>query len=281
MPRALIALMVGAMLGLSGAILQSVTQNPLASPSLTGVLSGGVLAMVLWIYLGPADQQSGAILPLVSIAGGLLAGMLVYALAWHKGTDPVSLTLAGVLVAAILNAFISLVLLIDQQDTTAIITWIVGSLNGRTWVHFETLAPYALFALPIGLGVAGMANALHLGDGVAAGLGLRVEWTRGALLAAAVILAAGAVSVVGNITFVGLIAPHIARRIVGGDARRLFPFSAVFAAGLLLAADIIARTLTLELGSESAIGINNLPVGAVTAMLGALFFFYLLTRRAV
>lgn len=277
LPRALIAITAGAMLGLSGAILQSIVRNPLASPSLTGVLSGAVLGIVLFIHI--ANPQTPTSYPVVGILGGLSAGALTYGLSWQGGTDPVRLALAGVLVAAMLNAFTSLVLLIDQYNTSNILHWMIGSLNGRTWTHWYTIAPVAFVMLPIGIFTASIANALNLGDAVAVGIGVRLEFARAGLLFVAVVLAAAAVSVVGNIAFVGLIAPHTARRIVGGDARRLFPFSAIVAAALLLIADIIARTLTLELGTESDIGINNLPVGAVTALLGAAFFMALLIRR--
>jgi iron complex transport system permease protein len=277
LPRALIAITAGAMLGLSGAILQTIVRNPLASPSLTGVLSGAVLGIVLFIHL--YNPQTPTNYPIAGIVGGLAAGALTYGLSWQGGTDPVRLALAGVLVAAMLNAFTSLVLLIDQYNTSNILHWMIGSLNGRVWTHVYAIMPIAAVMLPLGFFTASIANALNLGDAVAVGIGVRLEFARGGLLFVAVVLAAAAVSVVGNIAFVGLIAPHSARQIVGGDARRLFPFSAIVAAGLMLIADIIARTLTFELGTSSEIGINNLPVGAVTALLGALFFMYLLIRR--
>jgi iron complex transport system permease protein len=279
LPRALMAVTVGALLGLSGALLQGVTRNPLASPSLTGVLAGGVLAVVMWMAFMPENLQSGGLLPLVAIGGGLITGLLVYSVAWQRGSNPVRLTLAGVLVGAVFTSITSLVLLFDGQNMGNILQWLIGSLNGRTWSHWHTLWPYALVALPLGLLCAALANVLNLGDEMAAGLGLPVELTRAALLFVAVILSAGAVSVVGNITFVGLIAPHIARRIVGGDYRRLLPFSTLFAGGLLLSADILARTVSLSFSGGQDVSVSSLPVGALTALLGALFFFYLLTRK--
>ncbi len=280
LPRALIAVTAGAMLGLAGAILQSITRNPLASPALTGVLSGAVLAAVLWTVAGPNHLQgTGPIVPLIATGGGLATGALVYALSWRGGTTPLRLVLAGVLVGAMLSSVTSLVLLIDSANMGNILHWLIGSLNGRVWSHWYTLAPFALIALPLGLASASLANALHLGDGVAAGLGVRVEPTRAMLLLIAVLLIAGAVSIVGSIAFIGLIAPHIARTLVGGDHRRLFPFTAVLAGSLLLLADIIARAITLLTTTSSEAGAPNLPVGAVTAMLGALFFLYLMLRK--
>lgn len=277
LPRALIALTAGAMLGLSGAILQNITRNPLASPALTGVLSGAVLAIVLYIHI--SAPQSPYFFPVIGIIGGTAAGALTYGLSWKNGTHPIRLALAGVLVAAMLNAFTSLVLLIDQYNTASILQWMIGSLNGRVWTHWHVIAPIAMLTIPLGLATAGVANLLNLGDDMARGIGLRVEWVRGGLLFVAVILAATAVSVVGNIAFVGLIAPHTARRIVGSDSRRLFPMSTMLAAALLLVADIVARTLTLRFSAQSEIGMNNLPVGAVTSILGALFFLSLLLWR--
>ena len=281
MPRALIALTAGAMLGLAGAMLQSITQNPLASPALTGVLSGTVLAAVFWTIAGPGHLQNGPVLPLVATAGGLATSALVYGLSWRGGTTPLRLVLAGVLVGAMLTSVTSLVLLIDQTNMGNILHWLIGSLNGRVWSHWHILAPFALITLPLGLASAALANALQLGDGVAVGLGLRVEPIRAFLLLVAVLLVAGAVAIVGSIAFIGLIAPHIARSLVGGDHRRLFPFTAIFAGGLLLLADIIARIVTLLITSPGGAGAPNLPVGAVTAMLGALFFLYLMLRKEV
>jgi iron complex transport system permease protein len=143
----------------------------------------------------------------------------------------------------------------------------------------------AVVALTLGLGSAGLANALQLGDETAAGLGLPVEWSRLVLLAASAVLTAGAVAVVGNLGFIGLVGPHLTRRIVGGDVRRLFPASVLLSAGLLVAADILARTMTIDwlgrlLGVEIPAG-AGLPVGVLTALLGAPFFLYLLVRGKI
>jgi iron complex transport system permease protein len=291
LPRALSGALAGAMLGLAGATLQTVTRNPLADPGLLGVTSGGVLAIVVGIVIGgrlagggmPID--AGLLLPLLALIGGLLAGLLSYALSWHSGgSDPVRLVLAGVLVGGMCSAATSLMLLwADGYNAQRIIRWTIGSLNGRVWIHWHTIWPIALVALPLGLLAAGLANALQLGDGIAASLGVRVERARVLLLFAAALLTAGAVAVVGNIGFVGLIGPHMARRIAGGDARRLFPLSAVIGVLLLLVSDLIARTLTVGwVGRLTGLSLPEnagLPVGAVMALLGAPFFLYLLLRR--
>lgn len=287
LPRALVALVAGGMLGLAGALLQTVTRNPLAEPGLMGVTSGGVLAIVIYIVStsgGTGSNDSGLMLPLVGMVGGMSAAVLTYVLSYGRGSDPVRLVLTGVLVGGMCSAFTSLLLLwADDYQIQRIIRWTVGSTSGRVWVHWETLYPIALIAIPLGLLCAGLANVLQLGDSVARGLGQRVELARLLLLFAASLLTAGAVAVVGAVGFIGLVGPHMARRVVGGDVRRLFPLSVVLTAVLLITADIIARTLTIGwLGAFTGLDIPDtagLPVGAVTAMLGAPFFLYLLLRQ--
>jgi iron complex transport system permease protein len=287
LPRALVALVAGGMLGLAGALLQTVTRNPLAEPGLMGVTSGGVLAIVIYIVStsgGTGNNDSGLMLPLAGMVGGMSAAVLTYVLSYGRGSDPVRLVLTGVLVGGMCSAFTSLLLLwADDYQIQRIIRWTVGSTSGRVWVHWETLYPIALIAIPFGLLCAGLANVLQLGDSVARGLGQRVELARLLLLFAASLLTAGAVAVVGAVGFIGLIGPHMARRIVGGDVRRLFPLSVVLTAILLIVSDILARTITIGwIGAFTGLDIPDtagLPVGAVTALLGAPFFLYLLLQR--
>lgn len=281
LPRALIALTAGAALGLSGAVLQSVIRNPLAEPGVMGITAGGVLASVLYLALVPSTfltpddrgvgQFGGLALPLVTLAGGLLAGALVYLLSRRNGTDPLRIVLTGILVGSVLQAGTSLILLFRREEIGGIVLWLVGSLNGKTWLQWGALWPWAVASILLGLACAGLANALHLGDDVGAGLGLRVERTRAGLLAVGVLPTAAAVSIVGAIGFVGLIGPHIARQVVGDDARRLFPLSVLLGGGLLLVADIAAGAVPFTR--------TDLPVGAAMALLGGPFFLYLLTRR--
>jgi iron complex transport system permease protein len=288
LPRALVAIVAGSMIGLSGALLQSITRNPLAEPGLLGVSAGGVLAIVLYIVLSSGRSagsfiDAGLMLPLLALVGGLATGVLSYALSWKNGVDPVRLVLTGVLVAGMCSAFTSILLLwADEYQLMRIVRWTIGSTAGRVWIHWDTIWPIALVAIPLGLLCAGLANALQLGDGVATGLGVHTERARGFLLFAAVLLDAGAVAVVGPVGFIGLIGPHMARRLVGSDVRRLFPLSVLLTAILLIASDILARTLTIGwLGGLTGLDIPDtagLPVGAVTALLGAPFFLYLFTR---
>ena len=279
LPRTLIALLAGGMLGLAGAILQATTRNPLAEPTLTGVSAGGVLLAALWVTLVPGASDSDVVLPVAAVLGSLAAGGLVYGLTWRGASDPLQLVLTGVLVSAVLGSGTALLMVLYNKFLGSILIWVIGSLDGRAWAQWAILWPWALALIPLGLGSAALANALALGDGVAAGLGLRVERTRLGLLALAALLTAGAVAVVGAVAFVGLIGPHIARRLAGDDARRAFPLAAIISAGLLVGADVVTEMLwVLPLPHASAAAPSELPVGAVTALLGALFFLVLLRK---
>lgn len=198
-PSATAALIVGelrlprALLGLSGAVLQSVVRNPLAEPGLLGVTAGAVFAAVCYLAFVPATylafgqgigQDGGPVLPLVTVFGGLATGALVWAVARRGGSDPLRIVLVGVVVAAVVAAATSLVLLLYNEAVGGITLWLVGSLNGRTWLHWGVLWPWAIVALVGGLGCVALLNALALGDDIAAGLGLRVQLVRGLLLAA-------------------------------------------------------------------------------------------------
>ncbi len=276
LPRGLVAMLAGAMIALAGAIMQTVMRNPLAEPDLTGASAGAVFFAVLWLsrqMIGWNVAAPSIGIPAVAMLGAILTGGFVYLMSRGKQreTNTIRLILTGVMVSAVFRSLTSLLLLINQNAASGILLWIIGSLNGRTWVHWDTIWPWAIVAIPIGIGCSGVANVLHLGDDLATGLGVRVERARLLLLFVSVILTAAAVSVVGALGFLGLIAPHLARRLVGNDARRLFPLSALMGSVLLMMADILARALTR---------LVDLPVGAVMALLGAPFLIYLLRRRA-
>lgn len=271
LPRTLIALLAGAMFGLAGAILQSITRNPLAEPEMTGATSGAVLLAVLWqTWTAHQPEQLGFVLPLVALLGGLVAGGIVYVVSWSRQSASTRLILTGVLVSAVLRSGTSMLLLLRQDTVGNILLWLIGSLNGRVWIHLASIWPWAAMAIPLGLLCAGLANALQLGDVSATSLGLNITQARAMLLFAAILLTSTAVAVVGGVTFLGLIAPHIGRRIVGSDARRLFPFSMVIGASILLTADLATQVISQP---------TTLPVGAILALLGAPFFLYLIWRR--
>jgi iron complex transport system permease protein len=273
LPRAVAAIAVGAMLALAGTLLQAVVRNPLASPELTGVSAGAVLAAVAWLgVVGGAAGDVDVTVPLVATVGGLLSGAFVYAVARTRGrTDPLRLVLTGVLVAGILSTVTLLLILVVRRDPDddAFLTWLVGSLELRSWADVRVLVPYLLAALPLLALAIPIANVLQLGDGVAGGLGMPGERARILVLGTAVLLTAGAVSIAGAVGFVGLIAPHVARLLVGGDARRLAPVAALCGALVLLGADLVAAATP-----------RGVPVGVFTAALGVPLFLHLLRRSA-
>lgn len=275
LPRALVALVAGGCLGLAGALSQAVTRNPLASPDLTGVAAGVVLVTVLWIAFGPAWTTTPAALLLsptvviVGAVGGAGSGALVYALAARRRSDPVRLVLTGVVVSLILQTATAFVLMLRGDNATlGAYFWFIGSLNARAWPHWAVLWPWALFLVVLSLGGASRANILQLGDDVAGSLGLSVEAARRGLFLVSAVLTAGALVVVGAIGFIGLMAPHIARRLVGSDMRRVLPLTFLVGAVLLSGADLAGRSVTSR----------PVPTGVITAVVGAAFFLVLLAR---
>ncbi|MGW4793934.1 FecCD family ABC transporter permease [Nonomuraea sp. NPDC004297] len=273
MPRTLVAVLVGLALGLSGAITQTVTRNPLASPDVLGVTAGAGAAAVVIIVLGsvsPAVAAVGATvgIPLSALVGGLLTAALVYALAWRRGIEGFRLVLVGVAVGAVATAVTSwLLILADVSDAARATVWLTGSLNGRVWEHLIPVGTGLAVLLPVALLLSFRLGVLHLGDDTASGLGARVNRDRAALICVAVALAALATASAGPIAFVALIVPQICQRLAG-SARPPLLTSAVLGTLLMLAADVIARTVTP----------GELPVGIVTAILGAPYLMWLLTR---
>jgi iron complex transport system permease protein len=279
LPRALIAVTAGAMLSLSGALLQSVLRNPIAAPNLTGVTAGAIVAIVAWLAVSSGGAATAWASPLFALGGGVAAGAATYWLSRRHGrTDPMTLALTGVLLSAILTSVTTIVLVVHPPLLGGIFMWLIGGLTGRVWRHWSLLWPWALVTVPAALASARPANLLQLGDGMAAGLGLGVERTRLLLLFLAVALAAGAAAAVGAIGFVGLIGPHIARAITGNDARRLFPLVAVCGASLLVGADAIAQALVFDLPWRTLSPAAQLPAGVLMALLGAPFFLTLIRR---
>jgi len=268
LPRTLVGCLVGAGLAISGALLQGVMRNPLADPHIIGVSSGAGFAAVTAMIVIPNFPPS--LVPMAAFTGAMASGILVYALAWRAGVSPMRMILSGVAVSALMNAGTSAVLNIYSENVQSVMSWLAGGLAGRGWHHWHQLWPYILIAGSIALLTGRQVNVLLLGDEMATGLGVRVERVRMMLIMLACILTAAAVSVSGLIGFVGLIVPHIIRLIAGSDYRFLLPASALGGATLLVLADIAARMVLDPI---------ELPVGILTACLGAPFFLYLLRRR--
>lgn len=265
LPRIIAALLVGSALGMSGALLQGMLRNGLASPFLLGISAGAGLVAVAMVTLGFMQTW----VPLAAWVGAILTTAIVYWLARTSGGVSVErLILGGVAVNSLFGAIQSVLLLFAEDGRIqAALNWLIGSLNGRGWAEVRMAAPYIGIALLLGCLLARAVNLLNLGDDLAVGLGVSLVRSRYLIGGVATLLAAGAVSIGGLIGFVGLIVPHGVRLLVGTDYRAVLPLSAVAGAWVLTAADLLSRLGSIEL-----------PVGAVTALLGSPVFVWLLTR---
>ncbi len=268
LPRILTGTLAGMNLAVAGALLQGVLRNPLASPQIIGVNSGAGCMAVLIMVVFPGFID---LLPVGAFLGALGASMLVYGLASKEGPGgTANIVLAGVAISALLHAFTSALMIINSDELQITYTWLIGGLTGRGWSHFNMLWPYCLIGLLSAVMLSPKINLFILGDDVGSSLGLEVKLYRLLIIINASLLAGSAVSVVGTVGFIGLIAPHLARLLVGNDYRYLVVLSAVLGAGLLVTADTLARILFQPV---------ELPVGILTAALGAPFFFYLMYRK--
>ncbi|MEH1925515.1 FecCD family ABC transporter permease [Nostoc sp.] len=269
LPRTLVAFMVGVALAISGTIFQGLTRNPLADPGIIGINAGASLAAVVVIVLFPSAPVYT--LPLSAFAGALLMAILIYSLAWNNGSSPILLILMGVGLSAIASAITSLMITFGEiSDVGDALVWLAGSVYSRTWEQVFSLLPWLIVFIPMALTLARDLNALNLGDDVAKSLGNRVEWQRGLLVLVGVALAGAGVATAGNIGFIGLIAPHVGRQLVGTTHEGLIPTSALLGGVIVVIADLLGRTLFAPI---------ELPCGVVTAAIGAPYFLYLLIRN--
>lgn len=266
LPRILVALVVGAALGMSGALLQGMLRNGLADPFVLGISAGAGLIAITLISLNVGQGW----VPLGAWVGAIFTATLVYGLGYVGGGLAIErLVLAGVAVSSLLGALqTTLLLLADDSRIQAALNWLIGSLNGRGWAEVTLAGPYVAVALIAGCLLARSLNLMNLGDDLAVGLGTSLVRSRLVIGAIASLLAASAVSMAGLIGFVGLVVPHAIRLLVGSDYRWVLPFSALGGAWVLTLADLLSR-----------LGAVELPVGAVTALLGSPLFIWLLYRR--
>jgi iron complex transport system permease protein len=266
LPRALTGALVGAAFGLSGAIFQSLARNPLASPDVIGITAGAsaaAVAVIVWVSGGSALVSTGA------VGGALVTAAAIYLLAYRRGVTGYRLVLVGVGLAAALHAVTSYLLTrADIYDAQRATVWLTGSLNGRSWDHVRPVTVALVVVVPVAMALGRQLRLLELGDDAARGLGVRVEPSRAALIAAAVALAAIATASAGPIAFVALVAPQIARRLVHAAGATLVP-AALVGAALVLLADLVARR---------AFAPTELPVGIVTGIIGAPYLLWLLAR---
>lgn len=278
LPRVILGLAVGAGLAVSGAVLQSLFRNPLADPALIGVSSGAALAVATAIVLGETLAFAGSaklfFLPLAAFAGGLAATIFIYRLGKRSaGANIATMLLAGIAVNAFAGAGIGLMSFAATDAQLRNITfWSLGSIGGATWNSLAVAAPLILIAVFLLLRLSRPLNVILLGEAEAGHLGInteRLKWQAIALVALAV---GAAVAVSGAIGFVGLVVPHLLRLTTGADHRFLLVNSAVLGAALILGADLLARTV---------IAPAEIPIGIVTALIGAPFFIWLLLKKNV
>jgi cobalamin transport system permease protein len=273
LPRIALGALVGAALSLAGVATQGLLLNPLADPYILGVSSGAALGAALGILAGWEGSLHGLGLPAAAFAGALATLALVTTLARAGGRIAShNFLLAGVVVGSFLWALITLALSVAGADLQRLIFWLMGTLSAKQWVHVGLLAPLTLVGAGVLWLMARDLNLLALGDTAAQQLGVAVEQSKLIVILAAALLTAGAVSMSGIIGFVGLVVPHMARRVVGPDHRVLLPAAALAGAGFMIAADTVVRGLLVR----SPLG--ELPVGVVTALAGAPVFCYLLRR---
>lgn len=273
LPRIVISILIGAGLAVSGCVMQGISRNALADPGILGINAGAGLVVMLFISFYPSTSAAPVfMLPLLALGGGLATAALIFALAYqrHRGLLPTRLLLTGIAVAAAISAAtLVLTLRLSPEKYQFVATWMAGSIWGTNWKFVLALLPWILILLPYVFFKANAMNVLNLGEAIAKGLGAPVSKEQVKLLTAAVGLAASSVAVSGGIGFVGLIGPHLARRLVGPRHQLLLPTSALAGMLLVLVADTLARWILQP---------SEIPTGIVVAVIGAPYFLYLLAR---
>lgn len=273
MPRVIVLALAGMCLALSGAILQSLTKNDLADPGIIGINAGAGFAIaVFYLFVGADIQHFVYQLPFVGFLGAILTSVVIYLFTVERqaGIQPVKLVLMGVGFASALSGL--MVILISAarpEDVQFISSWLAGSIWGADWPFILALLPWLVIAIPILLYKQSSMNLIALNETIATGVGVKINRERVVLLVVAVALAASAVSVVGSVSFIGLIAPHIAKRLVGAKHQNFLFLSPLIGATLLVISDTIGRIIYSE---------QIVPAGIVVAIIGAPYFLYLLRK---
>ncbi|BBW98240.1 iron ABC transporter permease [Geobacillus sp. FSL W8-0032] len=273
LPRIVITLLAGMALALSGAMLQGITRNELADPGILGINAGAGAGVAIFFLFFPIEAGTFLYaLPLVAFVGALLTAAAIYAVSYNQttGLQPVSFILTGVgFSMALSGLMIVIISAADRTKVDFIARWLYGNIWGDDWPFIWAMLPWLVIGALIGLYRAKRLNLLHLGDPVAIGVGVHVRRERLVLMTTAVAVAAAAVAVTGGIPFIGLMAPHIAKMIVGPRHERAIPAAMLIGGWLLLAADTIGRNVLAE----------PLPAGVVASIIGAPYFIYLLWKR--
>ncbi|CAM5538338.1 Iron ABC transporter permease OS=Streptomyces alboniger OX=132473 GN=CP975_07425 PE=3 SV=1 [Streptomyces alboniger] len=268
--RSVLGLLAGVALGLSGAVLQALTRNPLADPGLLGINLGASAAVVTAISFFGVTSLSGYVW--FAFVGAALVGVLLYALGGARGATPVRLALAGTAISAALYGYLQAVMIMDGAALSRMRFWTVGSLASAGMHTIQQVLPFLAVGTVVALGLARPLNAMAMGDDTARALGAHLTRTRALSMAAATLLCGAATAACGPIVFVGLMVPHIVRSFTGPDMRWILPYAAVLSPVLLLGADVVGRVVARP---------AELQVGIVTAVIGAPVFVFLVRRRKV
>ncbi|SIR30835.1 iron complex transport system permease protein [Peribacillus simplex] len=266
LPRALIASAIGASLAISGVLMQTLTKNPLASPDIFGVNAGAGLAVVTGVTVfGISNLQ---VFTWLSFIGAAIAAISIYMIGsmGRGGLTPMKLTLAGAAMTAMVASLTQGLLVSNEALLDQVLFWLAGSVSGRSLDNLVAVLPYLIVGWGIALIMSGKMNVLSMGEDVAKGLGLNIVFLKLVLGLAIILLAGGSVAVAGPIGFIGIVVPHLTRSIVGIDHRWLIPFSGLFGAVLLIAADVMSRYILMP---------REVPVGVMTAIIGTPFFIYI------
>lgn len=274
LPRIIVALLVGMSLAVAGGILQGIIRNPLASPDILGITGGAAVAVVG--FLAFFSNENGALLvsiqwmPLAAFIGAGVVAVLVYLLAWKNGVSPIRLILIGIGISALAQALTTLMMILGPiYRASQANIWITGTVNGSNWSNVSILVPCTIIFMITAFLMARKINVQELGDEIATGVGSHVQRQRFFLLAICTGLIGVSVAFAGGIGFVGLMAPHMARRLVGSSFGALLPVSALIGGILVMLADLVGRTLFSPL---------EVPAGVFTSAIGAPYFIYLLFK---
>ncbi|MGF9905331.1 FecCD family ABC transporter permease [Brevibacillus porteri] len=266
-PRAVLGAIIGANLAVAGAVMQAVTRNPLASPQVFGVNAGACLVVVLAIVFLPDIGKANLIY--FAFAGAIVGGLVVFGFAASRGMTNLKIALVGMAIHLLLTS-ITKGIIIFNEHISNVLYWLSGSISGAAWTDVQLILPWSIVGLLLGIWLSGSLSVFRLGEEVAMGLGQKIARVRLLSYVVVVILAGASVAVAGAVGFVGLMVPHIARRLVGTDYRVVIPVSALGGAVLVTISDVLARLISYPFES---------PVGIVTALLGTPFFLYLARKK--
>ncbi|WP_423408104.1 FecCD family ABC transporter permease [Heyndrickxia sp. MSNUG] len=274
LPRIIVALMVGVGLAVAGGLLQGMIRNPLASPDIIGITGGASVAVVGFLAYFSDENNALTVsikwMPVSAFIGATFIAFLVYFLSWKNGVSPVRLVLIGIGISAMMQALTTLMMLMGPiYRASQANIWITGTVHGSTWGNVWVLVPWTLILVSIAFILSRNVNVQELGEEIATGVGGHVQRQRFVLLLVSTGLVASSVAFAGGIGFVGLMAPHMARRLVGSAFGALLPVSALIGGILVMLADLIGRTMFSPL---------EVPAGVFTASIGAPYFIYLLFK---